>query len=108
MLRLPRLCPSKYEEKPSGLSPLARPISPPGGSTLITSAPMSASSNVANGPCWARVKSSTRTPVSADAGAPAGGGMIVSGCVSSVVMAALRPGRVPIDPPVIPARSPPG
>src|SRR5438093_2371797 len=45
--------------------PSRRPTSPlPGCSTLMTSAPISAISRVAYGPCWAIVKSRTRIPSS--------------------------------------------
>src|SRR5215475_13734627 len=63
--RLFRLNCAKYHESPSTSTPCRRTGSPsPGGSILITSAPMSASSMLQNGPARIRVRSTTRTPES--------------------------------------------
>src|SRR4051812_17137257 len=50
--------------------PQARATSPVGGSTLITSAPRSASSIVQNGPDSTWVRSTTRSPASGPVTAP--------------------------------------
>src|SRR5688572_15730866 len=66
--RLLRLIPRKYADSlPAAKGgPHVRVSSPaPGGSTLITSAPMSPSICVHNGPASIRVRSSTRSPSSA-------------------------------------------
>src|SRR2546423_884122 len=65
--RLLRLMPRKYADSFSANGgPHVRVSSPlPGGSTLITSAPMSPSIIVHRGPASMRVKSSTRSPSSA-------------------------------------------
>src|SRR3954468_18988860 len=61
--RLLRLKAAKYQESPSLTTPCCRKGSPaPGGSTLITSAPISASIIVQNGPARMRVRSTTLIP----------------------------------------------
>ena len=63
--RLPRLVDmNRAENWPVGSTDwrLRRVMSPPGGSTLITSAPWSARNIVANGPDTTLVRSMTRTP----------------------------------------------
>jgi hypothetical protein len=63
--RLPRLVEmNRAENWPVGSTDwrLRRVMSPPGGSTLITSAPWSARNIVANGPDTTLVRSMTRTP----------------------------------------------
>jgi hypothetical protein len=61
--RLLRLKAAKYHESPSLMTPCPRSGSPtPGVSTLITSAPISASIIVQNGPARMRVRSTTRIP----------------------------------------------
>src|SRR5512134_1791952 len=68
--RLLRLTPRKYADSPlTKGGPQVRVSSPaPGGSTLITSAPMSPSICVHSGPARMRVRSSTRSPSSAPLG----------------------------------------
>src|SRR5213594_1724450 len=64
-LFLPRLTDMKYVASPATNGGHFRVSSPlPGSSTLTTSAPMSASIMVQNGPASTRVRSSTRTPSS--------------------------------------------
>src|SRR5215470_5740601 len=63
-LVLPRLSAAKATLCPSTCGECVRIISPPGGSILITSAPASASINVASGPGSSEVKSSTTMPAS--------------------------------------------
>src|SRR5919108_719838 len=60
--RLFRLKAAKYQLSPSTLAPCPRRGSPPGGSTLSTSAPISANRSEQNGPERMRVRSTTRTP----------------------------------------------
>src|SRR5207248_11095996 len=63
--RLLRLNPAKYQERPSLIAPCCRSGSPVSGvSTLTTSAPISASIIVQNGPARMRVRSTTLIPES--------------------------------------------
>jgi hypothetical protein len=63
--RLLRLNAAKYQLMPPRIAPWLRTGSPaPGLSILTTSAPISASSIVQNGPAKMRVRSTTRIPVS--------------------------------------------
>src|SRR5262249_19657335 len=64
-LRLLRLSATKLTLSPSVSGGIARPMSPCGGSILITSAPMSASSVPASGPAMKLARSITRIPPSA-------------------------------------------
>jgi hypothetical protein len=64
MERLLRLNCAKYQDNPSLIAPWRRTESPSGASTLMTSAPMSPSRAVQNGPDRTRVRSRTFTPVS--------------------------------------------
>src|SRR5215831_16328570 len=61
-LRLLRLSATKLTLSPSRIGGVARPMSPCGGSTLITSAPMSASSVPASGPAMKFASSMTLHP----------------------------------------------
>src|ERR1700730_9760572 len=63
-LRLLRLSAVRLTPPPSRSGGVARPMSPCGGSTLTTSAPMSASSVPASGPAMKFASSMTRTPAS--------------------------------------------
>src|SRR5262245_17611435 len=63
-LRLLRLSATKLTLSPLRIGGVARLMSPPGGSTLITSAPMSASSVPASGPAIKFASSMTRIPAS--------------------------------------------
>src|SRR5262245_24834405 len=63
MLRLPRLTLLKLQVMPLGArAPHSRFSSPPGDSTLMTSAPWSARSCAQYGPARTRLRSSTRNP----------------------------------------------
>src|ERR1700722_5549374 len=62
MERLLRLKLAKYQDSPSRTAPWPRTESPSGASTLITSAPRSASSAVQNGPDSTRVRSTILIP----------------------------------------------
>ena len=66
MPRLPRLTALKLGLSVPTAPGIRRVESPAGGSTLITSAPMSQSSIEQNGPAMTWVRSSTRNPSSAD------------------------------------------
>src|SRR5262249_46240480 len=63
-LRLLRLSATKLTLSPSRIGGVARPMSPCGGSTLITSAPLSAGSVPAGGPAVEFARSVTRIPAS--------------------------------------------
>src|SRR5262249_15292114 len=63
-LRLLRLSATKLTLSPLRIGGVARPMSPCSGSTLITSAPMSASSVPASGPAMKLASSMTRMPAS--------------------------------------------
>src|SRR6266851_2349530 len=63
-LRLLRLSATKLTLSPARIGGVARPMSPCGGSTLITSAPMSARSVPASGPAMKLASSMTRIPAS--------------------------------------------
>src|SRR5262245_37409762 len=62
--RLLRLSAAKLTLSPLRIGGVARLMSPPGGSTLMTSAPMSASSVPASGPAMKLASSMTRRPAS--------------------------------------------
>src|SRR5690606_31169928 len=68
--RLPRFSEAKFSEKPPRIGGHWRSASPPGGSTLMTSAPKSASSIAQNGPAATWQNSTTRTPASGRGSAP--------------------------------------
>ena len=69
MLRLPRFTFTKTPLIPdSGPTEMNRVLSPCGGSTLMTSAPMSAMICVQYGPITIAVRSTTRTPASGPLG----------------------------------------
>ena len=63
MFRLPQFCCVKYVAMELTRGNEKRVMSPSGGSTLMTSAPMSASIRPQCGPESTREKSSTRTPL---------------------------------------------
>ena len=63
-LRLLRLSAVKLTLSPLRIGGVARLMSPPGGSTLTTSAPMSASSVPHSGPAMKFASSMTRIPAS--------------------------------------------
>src|ERR1700757_235782 len=89
-LRLPRLTLTNTPLMPgAGPTEMYRVLSPCGGSTLITSAPMSAMICVQYGPITIAVRSTTRTPVSG----PLGMGRLLGGqreAVPDVVPVAVR------------------